>query len=88
MNFKRKFNKDKKRVKQIITFVKEKGGIEYTSSKMEEYQQQALEILNTYPDSEYKNSLKLMVNYVIERKIQQFTYEKHISYLFVVFGFL
>ena len=62
-------NKDKMRVKEIIAFVKEKGGIEYTTSKMEEYQQQALEILNTYPDSEYKNSLKLMVNYVIDRKI-------------------
>lgn len=62
-------NKDKKRVNEIIAFVKEKGGIEYTTSKMEAYQQQALEILNTYPDSEYKNSLKLMVNYVIERKI-------------------
>ena len=62
-------NKDKKRVKEVIAFVKEKGGIEYTTSKMESYKQQALEILNTYPDSEYKNSLKLMVSYVIERKI-------------------
>ncbi|MDC9721191.1 MAG: polyprenyl synthetase family protein [Urechidicola sp.] len=62
-------NKDKKRVKEVIAFVKEKGGIEYTTSKMESYKQQALEILNTYPNSEYKNSLKLMVDYVIERKI-------------------
>ncbi len=62
-------NKDKKRVREIIAFVKEKGGIEYTTSKMESYQQQALEILNTYPDSEYKNSLQLMVDYVIDRKI-------------------
>lgn len=62
-------NKDKKRVKEVIALVKEKGGIEYTTSKMESYKQQALEILNTYPDSEYKNSLKLMVSYVIERKI-------------------
>ncbi|MFK5880358.1 MAG: polyprenyl synthetase family protein [Flavobacteriaceae bacterium] len=69
INSVKKHNKDKKRVKEVIAFVKEKGGIEYTTSKMEAYQQQALEILNTYPDSEYKNSLKLMVNYVIERKI-------------------
>ena len=62
-------NKDKRRVKEVIAFVKEKGGIEYTTSKMESYKQQALEILNTYPDSEYKNSLELMVSYVIERKI-------------------
>lgn len=62
-------NKDKKRVKEVIAFVKQQGGIEYTTSKMKEYQQQAIEILNTYPESEYKNSLFTMVNYVIERKI-------------------
>ena len=62
-------NKDKKRVKEVIAFVKENGGIEYTTGKMNDYQCQALEILNTYPDSEYKVSLTTMVNYVIERKI-------------------
>ena len=61
-------NKDKKRVKQIITFVKQNGGIEYTTAKMKEYQSKALEILNTYPSSPYKDSLIQMVNYVIERK--------------------
>ena len=62
-------NKDKQRVKEVIAFVKEKGGIEYTTKKMEEYQSRALEILNTYPTSTYKDSLLTMVNYVIERKI-------------------
>jgi octaprenyl-diphosphate synthase len=62
-------NKDKKRVKEVISFVKENGGIEYTISKMEAYKSRALEILNTYPNSPYKESLVIMVNYVIERKI-------------------
>ena len=62
-------NKDKKRVKEVIAFVKQKGGIEYTTSKMLEYQQQALTFLESYPESEYKSSLILMVNYVIDRKI-------------------
>ena len=62
-------NKDKQRVKEVIAFVKEKGGIEYTTKKMEEYQSRALEILNIYPTSTYKDSLLTMVNYVIERKI-------------------
>jgi octaprenyl-diphosphate synthase len=61
-------NKDKKRVKEIIAFVKQNGGIEYTISKMKDYQEKALEILNKYPNSPYKKSLILMVNYVIERK--------------------
>ncbi|WP_456463780.1 polyprenyl synthetase family protein [Lutibacter sp.] len=62
-------NKDKKRVKEVITFVKENGGIEYTITKMQEYQSKALQILETYPKSIYKDSLLMMVNYVIERKI-------------------
>ena len=62
-------NKNKQRVKEVITFVKEKGGIEYTTTKMKEYQSKALEILETYPNSTYKNSLLTMLNYVIERKI-------------------
>lgn len=35
---------------------------------MKEYQNKALEILNVYPNSPYKESLVTMVNYVIERK--------------------
>ncbi|MFB0938279.1 MAG: polyprenyl synthetase family protein [Urechidicola sp.] len=62
-------NRNQKRVKEVITFVKEKGGIEYATSKMQDYQQEALKILKPYPSSEYKNSLVKMVNYVIERKI-------------------
>ena len=62
-------NKDKKRVKEVIAFVKENGGIEYTTAKMKAYQAKALKILDTYPDSEYKKSLITMVNYVIDRKI-------------------
>ncbi|MDT0553001.1 polyprenyl synthetase family protein [Urechidicola vernalis] len=69
INSVKKHNKDKKRVKEVIAFVKEKGGIEYTTQKMLAYQQEALEILNSYPESEYKTSLHTMVNYVIERKI-------------------
>ncbi len=61
-------NKDKKRVKQVIQFVKDNGGLEYAVAKMKEFQQEALSLLNTYPESTYKASLELMVNYVIERK--------------------
>ncbi len=68
INSVKKHNKNKKRVKEVIAFVKENGGIEYTISKMKDYQNKALQILETYPPSEYKDSLLTMVNYVIERK--------------------
>jgi len=61
-------NKDKKRVDKVIHFVKEKGGLDYAVSKMKFFQEKALIILENYPESEYKKSLELMVNYVIERK--------------------
>lgn len=61
-------NKDKKRVKEVIDFVKKKGGLDYAIRKMKEFQKEALLILEDYPSSPYKDSLELMVNYVIERK--------------------
>ncbi len=61
-------NKDKKRVKEVIQFVKDKNGLSYAETKMIEFQQEALKILSYFPESAYKTSLVLMVNYVIERK--------------------
>ncbi|WP_053970298.1 polyprenyl synthetase family protein [Mangrovimonas sp. ST2L15] len=61
-------NKNKSRVKEVISYVKTEGGLDYAISKMKGFQMEALEILNQYPDSEFKNSLELMVNYVIDRK--------------------
>ena len=61
-------NKNKVRVKEVIEFVKQNGGIEYTETKMKEYQDAALSILDTYPESPFKESLMTMVNYVIDRE--------------------
>ncbi len=61
-------NKDKKRVNEVIEFVKSNGGLDYAVTKMKSFQQDALQILNAYPESKFKASLELMVNYVIERK--------------------
>ncbi len=61
-------NKNKVRVKEVIEFVKQNGGIEYTETKMKEYQEAALSILDTYPETPFKESLLTMVNYVIDRE--------------------
>jgi octaprenyl-diphosphate synthase len=61
-------NKDKKRVKEVIQFVKDKNGLAYAEQKMVQFQKEALQLLHEFPQSDYKNSLTLMVNYVIERK--------------------
>ena len=64
----KKNNKNKKTVKEVIAFVKLKGGLEYSISKMHEFQQQAISILDSFPASESKDSLKKLVSYVIDRE--------------------
>lgn len=61
-------NKDKKRVKEVISFVKENNGLAYAEQKMTEFQKEALQLIQDFPNSPYKDALTLMVNYVIERK--------------------
>lgn len=61
-------NTDKTRVKQVVAKVKELGGLEYAVKRMKGYQSQALDLLQKYPSTPYKDSLELMVNYVIDRK--------------------
>ncbi len=61
-------NKNAKRVKEVIAFVKDHGGLDYAVTKMKQFQEEALQLLQDYPDSPYKSSLELMVNYVIDRK--------------------
>ncbi len=62
-------NRDKKRVKEVIAFVKDNNGLEYAENKMRIFKNEALVLLEAYPESEFKSSLVMMVNYVIDRKI-------------------
>ena len=64
----KKYNTDKKRVKEVIQLVKDSGGLDYAQKRMETYRIEALDILMTFPKNAYRDSLELMVNYVITRK--------------------
>ena len=63
----KKHNKDKSRVKEIISLVKETGGLDYAIEKMNYFHKIALDDLKNLPDNEYKKSLTDMINYVIQR---------------------
>ena len=63
----KKHNTDKSRIKEIISLVKETGGLEYAIEKMNYFHKIALEDLNKLPDNEFKSSLTEMINYVIQR---------------------
>lgn len=59
---------DPKKVAEVISFVIEKGGIQYAEKVMHEYKDKALALLEIVPDSTSKQSLIQLVNYSIERK--------------------
>ena len=61
-------HKNDKQVAELIVLVKNTGGLKYASKIMKNYQKEALTILSKFPDSDAKNSLELLVNYVINRK--------------------
>lgn len=54
-------------VNEVISFVKNSGGIEYATSVMEKYHQKAKDILASFPESAHRNSLEDLVQFTIER---------------------
>ncbi|MGA1976983.1 MAG: polyprenyl synthetase family protein [Bacteroidales bacterium] len=59
--------KTKREINEVIAFVKSTGGIEYAETKMNQYRDKALAILDSYPASEIKESLQQFVNYTTSR---------------------
>jgi octaprenyl-diphosphate synthase len=57
-----------KKVHEVIDFVKNSGGIEYAQQVMEKFYQEALNILETFSDSTFKNSLNDLVQFTIMRE--------------------
>jgi len=56
------------KVDEVIKLVNQSGGIEYARQKMEAYQQEALDILHTFPASDARNAMEELVAYVTKRK--------------------
>ncbi len=59
--------KTKDEINEVIKFVSTSGGPEYAENKMNQFRDKALAILDSYPDSEFKNSLKKFVHYTTSR---------------------
>lgn len=57
-----------KKVREIIQYVKQSGGIEYATEKMLQYRQEALDLLKTFDENEARQSLEELVLFVTERK--------------------
>ena len=61
-------NKNKEKVDWVINFVKQNGGIQYAEQKMKDFQAEAFQLLEQFPESESKSSLIELVKYTTERK--------------------
>ncbi len=53
----RRKKKGNREIREVIDFVKKHRGLEYAESKMQEYSDRAIHILEQYPDSETKSAL-------------------------------
>jgi octaprenyl-diphosphate synthase len=53
---------------RVFEFVHEYNGLEYAVQKMNEYRDNALSILHTFPQSEARDSMEKLIYYVVERK--------------------
>ena len=61
-------NKKKAYIEQILQEVKLAGGLEYAAEKMNNYRDQALRILEEFPDNECNRGLAELVRFTTDRK--------------------
>ena len=64
----KRHSENTQKVREVIDFVLQSGGIEYATKAMDSYRDQAFELLDTFDDSEAKKSLKDLILFVTERK--------------------
>jgi len=68
INIIRNHNNKPQKVKEVIAFVVASGGIDYAVEKMNNFYSQALALLDQFEDSVYKQSLRNLVTFTVERK--------------------
>ena len=61
-------NRDPAKVKLVIDTVVAAGGISYAEQKMNQYRDEALDILYEFPDGEVRKALEELVRYTTDRK--------------------
>lgn len=68
INLVKNHHEDKEKVEEVVRFVRASGGMEYAEDKMMDYQQQAFEILHSFPDNAFRQGLEKLVRFTTERK--------------------
>ncbi|MCX2478927.1 polyprenyl synthetase family protein [Pedobacter sp. MC2016-15] len=68
INLVKNHNDEPVKIQQIIDFVNQNEGVHYAEQKMLQYQQEAFDILYTFPESDARTGLEQLVRYTTERK--------------------
>jgi octaprenyl-diphosphate synthase len=68
LNIVKNRKKSRSEINEVIRFVSEYGGLDYAELKMNQYRDKALAILDSYSESEVKESLREFVRYTTSRK--------------------
>ncbi len=55
-------------IAEIVAFIRSMGGIDYSINKMNEFRDEAIQILDPFPDSDVKQSLMDLAVYITSRK--------------------
>lgn len=58
---------NEKEISHLIDFAKEYDGVAYSFQKMRDMQKEADKLLDTYPDSEWKETFRQLFDYIISR---------------------
>lgn len=58
---------NKQKVAEVIRMVITKGGVDYATKKMNEYKEQAMQLLTNFEENLFRKSLTGLLNYTIER---------------------
>lgn len=65
----KKRSRSKSDFREVLGYITECGGTEYTLNKAGEYIEKAKSCLDSFPDSEARRSLVAMADYVLERRV-------------------
>jgi octaprenyl-diphosphate synthase len=68
INIVKKHNTNPKKVKELLEIVIQCGGIDYAVKKMEEFRNEALRLLHTFPQNDARDALEKLVHYTIDRE--------------------
>ena len=68
INLVKNHNEEPEKVSEVINFVRSSGGLDYATRQMLSYQDQAFQILGTFPEHPSRLALEQLVRFTTERK--------------------